>query len=111
MNQEEEKRVKVSAVLDAEICQAEIARIAGVGIRSVHHITAAKRSGTFSAKRKHGSGSYQSVSTQEFIKATSSQTQTCLCASMLERWLSVTSQFARPYESMGSRVLFTTNST
>ncbi len=69
MNQEEEKRVQVSALLDAEICQAEIALIAGVGIRTVQHIAAAKRSGTFSAKRKHGSGRYQPVSAKEFISA------------------------------------------
>ncbi len=69
MKQEEEKRVKVSALLDAEICQAEIAHIAGVGICTVQHIAAAKRSGTSNAKRKHGSGSHQLVSTKEFIEA------------------------------------------
>lgn len=67
MAEQEVKRIKVSALLDAELPQREVARIANVRILTVQHFAAAKRADQ-STERKHGSRTTQHVTQDEFIE-------------------------------------------
>ncbi len=67
MSEQEVKRIKVSALLDAGLPQAEVARVARVGVRTVQRMAAAKRCRK-GHERKPGSGSHRPVSTEDFLE-------------------------------------------
>ena len=67
MAEQETKRIKVSALLDANLPHKEVARVAGVSISTMEHVAEAKRAGK-GTKRKAGSGTTCWVSTKAFLE-------------------------------------------
>ena len=67
MAKQETRRIKVSALLDADLLHKEVARVTGISISTVEHVVAAKRAGK-GTKRKAGSGTTCQVSTKAFLE-------------------------------------------